>query len=164
MRQISIEKVVINIGCGDDKNKLERAEKLLKKISTQKPVITKTHKRTLFGMSKKRPIGVKLTLRDKQAENFLKDVLEAVENKIKKSQINGNNFSIGIKEYIDIPKMDYDPDIGIIGMDVCVNLKRPGFNISKKRVRQSKIGKKHKITIGECAEWLQKNFKVKILE
>lgn len=164
MKKISIEKITLNIGCGDDKDKLKRAEKLLKKISKQKPLITNTHKRTLFGMAKKRPIGVKLTLRGETAQDFLKDVLEAIEHKIKKSQINGNNFSIGIKEYIDIPKMDYDPDIGIIGMDVCITLKRPGFKITKKRIGQSKIGRKHKISIEDCAEWLKKNFKVEIIE
>jgi len=164
MRKIILDKVTLNIGCGSDKDKLQRAEKLLQKISKNKPIITKTRKRTLFGMAKKRPIGVKLTLRDKEATEFLKNVFIALDNKIKKSQINGDNFSLGVKEYIDLPNMNYDPDIGILGMDVCVNIKRPGFRVEKRRIKQSKIGKRHKISIDDCIEWLNKTFKVEVIE
>jgi len=164
MRKIILDKVTLNMGCGSDKDKLQRAEKLLQKISKNKPVITKTQKRSLFGMPKKKSIGVKLTLRNKEAKEFLKNVFIALDNKIKKSQINGDNFSIGIKEYIDLPNINYDPDIGILGMDVCVNIKRPGFKIQKRRAKQSKIGKKHKISVDDCVEWLNKTFKVQVIE
>ncbi len=164
MREIKIEKVVLNIGCGSDQDKLKRAEKLLKVITGQKPLITRTKRRTTFGMARKRPIGVKVTLRKKKAEEFFKDALIAVGKELRRDQINDGNFSIGIKEYIDLPNVKYDPSIGILGMDVCVALERPGFRVKRRKIKKSKIGKKHLITKEETIEWLMKNFGVKIVE
>lgn len=161
MRRIRIEKVVLNIGCGADKDKLERGKKLLEKLSDQKPVITLTRRRTTFGMAKKRPIGIKVTLVKDKAENFLRDALKAVDKKLKRSQINDGNFSIGIKEYIDLP-VKYDPEIGILGMDISVSLERPGFRVKRRSYRKSKIGKKHLISKEETIHWLEQNFGVEI--
>ncbi len=156
MREIKIEKVTLNIGCGIDKEKLERAKKLLEKLANQKPVITNTVKRSTFGVAKGRPIGVKVTLRAHNAEKFLASVFSSVDNKIKASQVNAGNFSIGVKEYIDLPTATYDPDIGIIGFDVAISLERPGFKVARRRIRKSKIGKKHLISKEETIEWIKK--------
>jgi large subunit ribosomal protein L5 len=164
MREIRIEKVTLNMGCASDKNKLERAQKLLEKITGQKPIITRTIKRTTFGMARKKPIGVKVTLRKERAEKFLKGVLSAVDNELKENQINGDNFSIGIKEYIDLPGTEYDPDVGMMGMDVSVTLERPGFRVKRRKMKRSKVGKKHLISKKETIEWLKKNFGVRISE
>lgn len=163
MREIRIEKVTLNMGCGPDKDKLKRAEKLLNAIAKQKPIITETRRRTTFGMAKKRPIGVKVTLRDEKAEKFLKNVLTAVDKRLEEKQINPSNFSIGIKEYIDLPGVEYDPDVGILGLDVCVTLERPGFRVKKRKLKKSKIGKNNLITKEETIDWLKNNFKVKII-
>lgn len=160
MREIRIEKITLNMGCGDDKDKLNRAKKLLETISGQKVVITRTHKRTTFGMAKGRPIGVKATMRKERAKEFFKQAIEAVEKKLKEKQIGEGVFSIGIKEYIDLP-VKYDPEIGIIGLDVCVTLERPGFRVKRRSIRKSKIGKKHLITKQETIDWLKKQ-RVKI--
>jgi len=162
MREIRIEKVTLNIGCGDNKEKLKKAEKLLQTIAEQKPIITRTRKRTTFGMPRKKAIGVKVTLRKEKAKKFLKNVFTAIDKEMKEKQINNDNFSIGIKEYIDLPNVKYDPDMGIIGLDVCVTLERPGFSI-KRRIRKSRVGKKHLITKEETITWLKKNFGVKIV-
>ncbi len=164
MRRIRIEKVTINMGCGSDRDKLERAQKLLEKLTGRKVVITKTHKRTTFGMARNRPIGVKVTLRGKEAEEFLKKVFTAVENKIKASQFDEfGNFSIGIKEYIDLPGVKYDPEIGILGMDVCVTLERPGYRVKRRKYKKSKVGKNHIITKEEAIEWVKKTFGVDVV-
>jgi len=163
MREIRIEKVTLNIGCGSDQDKLKRAQKLLQNFSGQKPLITRTRRRTTFGMPQKKAIGVKVTLRNDKAVNFLKDALQAVDNELKEKQINDDNFSIGIKEYIDLPKANYDPDIGIIGMDVCVTLERPGYRVKKRKNKKSKIGKKHLITKNEIIEWLKNKFGVNVI-
>ena len=162
MREIRIEKVTLNIGCGDNKEKLKKAEKLLQTIAEQKPIITRTRKRTTFGMPRKKAIGVKVTLRKEKTKNFLKSVFTAVDKEMKEKQINNDNFSIGIKEYIDLPNVKYDPDMGIMGLDVCVTLERPGFRI-KRRMIKSRVGKKHLITKEETITWLKKNFGVKIV-
>jgi large subunit ribosomal protein L5 len=163
MREIRLEKVTINVGAGEAGPKLEMAKKLLEKLSGSKVVVTITHKRTTFGVAKRRPIGVKVTLRGDKAKEFLKSAFKANENRMSPDQFDtGGNFSVGIKEYIDIHGVKYDPEIGILGMDVCVTLTRPGYRISKKKIRPKKIGKAHRITPEEAKEWVQKEFNIKI--
>jgi len=156
MRKISIEKIVLNIGCGGDMEKIEKAKKLLEIITGNKPVITKSKKRSTFGIAKGKPVGVKVTLRGKKAEEFWKKVLEAKDYKIKASQIdNEGNIGIGIAEYIELPGVKYMHDIGILGMDVCVKLKRPGFRIKYRRIQKRKIPKNHRISREDAIKWLE---------
>ncbi|MEE9323187.1 MAG: 50S ribosomal protein L5 [Candidatus Aenigmarchaeota archaeon] len=163
MREIRLEKVTINIGAGEAGPKLEMAKKLLEKLSEGKVVITKTHKRTTFGVAKGKPIGVKVTIRGEKANEFLKNVLKANENRLSPDQFDNNgNFSIGVKEYIDIPGIKYDPEIGIIGMDICVTLERPGFRVKRRKIRPKKIGRKHRITKEEVKEWLKNEYDVEV--
>jgi large subunit ribosomal protein L5 len=122
MREIRIEKITLNMGCGTDKNKLDRAKKLLETLSGQKVLTTLSKKRSTFGVIKGKPIGVKVTLRKENALKFFRGALSAVDNELKESQIDEGNFSIGIKEYIDLPDVQYDPEVGIVGLDVCVTL------------------------------------------
>jgi large subunit ribosomal protein L5 len=163
MREIRIEKVTLNMGCGTDKDKLERGKKLFETISGQKPLVTITRKRTTFGITKGKPIGVKVTMRKEKTKKFLAAALSAIDNELKEEQINDDNFSIGIKEYIDLPDVQYDPEVGILGFDVSVTLERPGFRVKRKKSGRAKISKKHKITKNETIEWLVKNFGVKIV-
>jgi large subunit ribosomal protein L5 len=163
MRQIRIEKVTLNIGCGDDKAKLERAVKLLEYLTGRKPLITKSKRRSTFGVAKGKPIGAVVTLRRKAAEEFLRKALEAVDKKLKLSQFDAEgNFSFGIKEYIDIPGVKYKHEIGMLGMDVAVTLERPGFRIKRRRIQQRKIPRKHKINKEEAVNWLKNNFGVEV--
>ena len=154
MRDIRIAKVVLNIGVGADGN-AEKAKELLETITGRKAVITRTHKRTTFGMARNRPIGAKVTIR-KGAKELVRKLLKAVKNKIKNSSFdNEGNFSFGIEEYILIPGMKYNPDWGILGMDVCVNLERPGFRVKRRKLK-SKIGKSHKISKEEAIAFAEK--------
>jgi len=154
MKQIQLSKLTLNMGAGDSALKLEASMKAIKTIAGKKVVTTKTTKRTTFGMTKNKAIGVKVTVRGKSAEELLKRLLQAREGKIKPSQFDKyGNFSFGIKEYIHIPGIQYDPDIGILGLDVAVTLERPGFRVRKKRMRKGKVGKTHLITKEEAIEW-----------
>ncbi len=161
MRDIHIEKVVLNVGCGT-KMKIDDAKQILENISGKKAIIIKTRKRNTFNVPKNKPIGVKVTIR-KGAQEFLKRMFEAKET-IKTGNFDSSgNFAFGIKEYIDIPGVDYDPKIGMIGFDVCVALERPGYRV-KKKLLSSKVGAKHRITREEAADFVRKNFKVKVEE
>ncbi len=163
MRSIKLEKVTINIGAGEAGPKLEMAKRLLEKLSGTKVVVTVTHKRSTFGVAKKRPIGVKVTLRGERARAFLANALKANENRLKPTQFDSQgNFSLGIKEYIDIPGVKYDPDIEIMGMDVCATLVRPGYRVARRKIRPGRIGKRHRITPEEAGEWARKEFSVTI--
>jgi len=163
MRNIRIEKITLNIGCGEAGDKLEKAKKLLEALTGKKVVITATHERTTFGSPKGRPIGCKITLRGKSAEEFLKKAFDAVDFKLSKGVFDRQgSFSFGVKEHISLSGVKYDPDIGIFGMDVCVSLERPGFRIKRKKISHS-IGKKHLIKPEEAMEWVANNYKVEII-
>ncbi len=162
MQEVRLEKVTLNMGAGEAGPKLEKCKKIMEVISGKKVVITKTKKRTTF-MAKNRPIGVKVTLRGEEAMEMLKKLLAAVENKLKTSQFDeSGNFSFGIKEYIHIPGMRYDPDVGMLGLDVCVTLEKPGYRVKKRRIRPGKIGKNQVIRKEEAVEWVKKNLGVEM--
>lgn len=156
MKEIRIEKVTLNIGCGDNKQTIERAQKLLEKITQSKPVVTKSRKRSTFNIPKGKPLGVKVTLRDDKAKQFLDSVLKAVDNKVAPKQIDQDgNINFGVKEYIDLPNVRYSPEIGMLGMDVAVTLERPGYHVKRRRVKKALIGKKHKINKEDTINWLK---------
>jgi large subunit ribosomal protein L5 len=164
MEEIRIEKVTLNIGCGGDLQKIERAQKLLEKLTGQKPIITKSRRRSTFGIAKGKPVGVKVTLRKEKALNFLSLVLQAV-GKLKTSQFdNEGNLNIGIKEYIDLPGVKYLPEIGMLGFDVAVTLERPGFRIKRRKIKKKKIPSKVKIKKEEAIKWFKEKFGVSIVE
>ena len=165
MRQIRIEKVTLNIGCGDDAQKIEKAKKLLQQLTDKSPVITKSKTRSTFKVAKGKPLGTMVTLRNQDASEFLKRALESIENKVSESQFDKDgNFSFGVKEYIDIPGVRYSHDIGMMGLDVAVTLERPGFHVKKRRVKKAKIGRTHKLNKEEAIQWLKGAFKVDVIE
>lgn len=156
MREILLEKVVINIGVGESGERLQRAEKMLSALVSQKPATT-IAKKTIknFGIRKKEKIGLKVTLRGEKAMEFLKKALKVKEMKLSRRSINAGNFSFGIAEHIDLPGVEYDPDIGVFGMDVCVVLKRRGYRVAERRIRNSKVGSSHRITKEDTIRWLE---------
>ncbi len=163
MREIRIEKVTVNIGIGEPGERVDRAKTLLEELTGRTAIKTKTKRRTTFGVAKGREIGVKVTLRGKEAEDFLRRVFEAKDKKISRSIFDKHgNFSIGIHEHIDIPGARYDPKIGIFGMDVCVTLERPGYRV-KRRKLSKKIGKAHLITKEEAINFIKEKFGVEIV-
>ncbi len=160
MRDLRIEKITLNIGCGT-KTSLDHAVKILSMISQRNVVKTRTKKRTTFNVPKDKEIGCKVTIRDK-CDEFLKRMLEARENKLAAGNFdNVGNFAFGIREYIDVPGSEYDPKIGVMGFDVCVTLERPGYRVKRKRLSK-KLGRKHVITKDEAIEFAKDKFGVKI--
>ncbi len=165
MKEILIEKVTLNIGAGEGGQKLENAKTLLERISGKKAIRTLSKTRNpIFHIKKGDPIGVKVTIRGEPALDILEKSLKASENKISKKSIDKlGNFSFGVKEYIDYPGIKYDPSIGIIGFDVCVTLKRRGARVVKRRLKKTKIGKKHKITKDESITFIKGKFGIEIV-
>ena len=162
MRDIRIEKITLNIGCGT-KTPIETARTVLNNVSGGKVVITKTRKRSTFNVPKNKAIGCKITLR-KNTESFLKRLLEAKENRLRAGNFDSTgNFSFGIREYIDVPNMEYDPKIGVLGFDVCVTLERPGYRVKRKRLPR-RLGKGHVIKKEEAIEFAAQKFGIKIEE
>ncbi len=148
MKTVSVAQVTLNMGAGKNEELLKKGLVLLEKISTPiKPVKTITTKRIAgWGLRPGLAIGCKVTIR-KNAELLLKRLLTAKGNIIcAKNFDRQGNFSFGIPEYIDIPGLAYDPDLKILGLDVAVTLKRPGFRITQRKVRPTTMGKKQHIS------------------
>ncbi len=160
MRKVKIEKLVLS--CGGVADVLEKEVKLLKLISGKKPVKTQAKKRIpSLGVRPKLEVGCKVTIR-KNFEDLLKRLLDAVDNKLKKKQFEENHFSFGIEEYIEIPGMEYQRDIGIIGLNVSVAFSRAGARVARKKIKQGKQGKKQRISKEEIIKFMQENYKVEV--
>lgn len=166
MRDIRVEKLTVNIGVGEGGKKLENALKLIEKMTGRKGVITNARVRNpTFKIKKGDPIGAKVTLRKGAAVEFLKKAFQAVDNKIKGSSFDVyGNFAFGIHEYIDFPGVKYDPEIGIIGFDVCVTLCRKGLRVAKRRVARRALDKKQRVTREEAIAFVQNNFNVSVVD
>lgn len=163
MREIEIEKVVLSIGAVGDE--LEKATKLLKIISGREVIKTKSKKRIPdFGIRPGLEIGCKVTLRGKKAEEMLKKLLSTIGNKLKDKQINDEDFSFGIEEYIEIPGMEYQRDIGMKGLNITVVFKRKGKRVELKKIKRGKIPRRQRVTKKEIMEFLNKNFNIEIME
>jgi len=166
-REIKIEKVTINIGAGKDQKILENAVKLIEYMTGGiTPVKTKASKRIpAWGLRPGLPIGCKLTMRGPEKVELLKKVLKAKVGKIKKSNFDQEgNLSLGVHEYIDVPDIKYNPDIALIGFQICVTFKRNGYRIKNRRIMKKKVPSCHKITQDEAIEFMKKEFNITVEE
>ena len=166
MKTIKIEKVTLNIGAGKDQSRLEKGLVLLNAITNETPIKTITNKRIQeWGLRPGLPIGCKLTLRKDKATKLLPRLFDAVDNKLKMKQFDNNgNLAFGIHEYIEIPGVKYDPKIGIMGLEVCVTLERPGYRIKRRRLMNRKIPTRHRISKEEAIKFMTANFNIKLEE
>ena len=124
-----LEKIVVNIGVGDgahDDKFVEAAQKELGLITGQQPVITRAKKSIAgFKIREGHTIGTKVTLRGDNMylflEKLVKIVLPAVRDfrGISKTAFDGKgNYTLGIKEQIIFPEIDYDQVLKLRGMDI----------------------------------------------
>jgi len=160
-----IEKVVVNFSVGKSGEPLEKASKVLKELTNQKPVKRKA-KKTIrdFGVRQGEPIACVVTLRKQKAIDFLKKVLPVVDNKISRSSFDRQgNFAFGIKEHIEIAGVKYDPDVGIFGMDVCVSMSRPGYRVKNRRKGKAPLGSKHVLTPEEAVVFVKQTLGVEVV-
>ena len=166
MKEIRIEKITLNVGVGEAGDKLEKASLLLEKLTGVKPTLTKSEKRIpSWGVRPGLTIGTKLTIRGKKSEELLKDLLASKENKLSEKNFdNQGNFSFGVPEYIEIPGIEYIPEVGIIGLEVAVTLKRPGFRIKNRKYQKRKVPARHRITKEEAIDITKQNYNIRLIE
>jgi large subunit ribosomal protein L5 len=156
MRKIKIEKIVLSVG-GTAEN-LEKGVKLLKLLTGGKPSRMKSRKRIpTLGVRPGLEIGAVVTIR-KDLDNFLKKLLAAGDNKLRKKQISKNNFSFGIKEYLEIPGMEYQRDIGVMGLDVTVVFKRSGRRVKLRKIKKGKVSSRQIISPEEIIKFMEEKF------
>ena len=126
-----LEKIVLNMGVGDgiqDKKKVQKAEEELTLIAGQKAVITRAKKSVAsFKLRQGMPIGVKVTLRGNRMYEFLDRLVTVALPRVRDFRgvshrsFDGNgNYSLGLKEQIVFPEIDYDTVDEIRGLDVVI--------------------------------------------
>ncbi len=161
MRKIKIEKIVLSVGGTGEE--LEKGFKLLKLLTGRTPAKMKSRKRIpALGVRPKLEVGAVVTIR-KNPEEILRKMLSTLDNVLKKSQVSENNFSFGIKEYIEIPGIEYQRDIGIKGLDVTVVFQRVGKRVQLKKIKRGKIPKRQVVTREEIIKFMEENFKTKFI-
>ena len=88
-------------------------------------------------------------------------MLGAIENVLKEKQISENNFSFGIKEYLEIPGVGYQRDIGIMGLDITVVFKRTGRRVKLRKIKKGRVPKRQIITKEEIIKFMEENFQTR---
>lgn len=166
MRDVHVDKVVVNIGVGEAGERLVKAEKVLEMVTGQKPVetISKTVNRDL-GIRHGMPLGCKVTLRGEAADKFLRQALSIREMRVPEYSFDKEgNMSFGISDYTDFEGMKYDPEIGIFGMDISVVLRRPGNRISQRALLRRKVPKSHRVDRDEAIQYMKDTFDVQVIQ
>ena len=125
----SLEKIVINVGVGEgskDEKFINAAVKDLELITGQKPVVTKAHKSIAgFKIREGQSIGVKVTLRGENMYYFLEKLIRVGLPRVRDFRgvsahsFDGHgNYTIGIKEQLIFPEIEYDEVVKVRGMDI----------------------------------------------
>ncbi len=162
MREIIISKVTVNMGVGEPGEGLNSAKSLMEALSGATAIETRAKDRNpTFKLRKGLPIGVKTTLRGKKATEFLTKALASKKKYLKESNFDKfGNFSFGVKEYIDFPGAKYNPNMAMIGFDVCVTLSRRGERVKRRNLKTTRLGKKHLLTKEDGIEFAKSKFGV----
>ena len=160
-----IEKVTINIGVGEAGERLKKAETVLKNITNHKPIETLSRTTNKdWGLRKRMPIGCKVTLRGKDADEFLKEALTTRENKMADYSFDDEgNLSFGIPDHTLFKSQKYDPNIGIFGMDICITIGKTGYRIKHRRIDRRKIPHRHQVTRNETVKFITETFNAEVV-
>lgn len=126
-----IEKIVVNMGVGDavgNSKALDSAVEELALITGQKPLVTRAKKSIAgFKLREGMPIGAKVTLRGERMYDFLDKLISVSLPRVRdfrgvsKNAFDGRgNYTLGIKEQLIFPEIDYDKVNKVRGMDVVI--------------------------------------------
>ena len=125
-----LDKVIVNVGCGDAKDNAKIMDAILSDLATitgQKAVVCKAKKSVAnFKLREGMPIGAKVTLRGERMYEFVDRLFNVALPRVRDFRgINGNafdgrgNYAFGIKEQMIFPEIDFDKIDAVRGMDIC---------------------------------------------
>jgi large subunit ribosomal protein L5 len=164
MREPRVEKVVVHMGVGEGGRELADAEEIIEEITGQQSVRTTADRAVgAFDIREGDPIGAKVTLRGERADAFLATALDLAD--LSRSQFDETgNVSFGIEEHTSFPDQEYDPNVGIYGLDVTVNLVRPGYRVAKRNRASRTIPSRHRLTPEDAVAYLEATYDVEVTE
>ncbi len=132
MKVPKVEKIIVHMGVGEAKDNpklLDSAMEDMKKITGQQPVIRRARKSVAgFQIKEGMPIGCKVTLRREKMYHFLDKLINVSLPRVRdfkgvspKSFDGRGNYSLGVKEQLIFPEIEYDDVEKIQGMDIIIN-------------------------------------------
>ncbi|ERH00473.1 MAG: ribosomal protein L5 [Halonotius sp. J07HN6] len=162
MREPQIEKVVVHMAVGEGGRELQNAQEILEEITGEDSVQTLAERTVQeFDIRQGDPIGAKTTLRGEDAAAFLETALPLTDLSVSQFDDSGN-VSFGVTEHTEFPGQEYDPQIGIFGLDVTVTIVRPGYRVSKRDQETRSIPSDHRMTPEDAAAFLEAEFDVEV--
>ncbi len=164
MREVRLEKLVVNIGIGDNEDMYANAKALLEKLTGRPAVATKAKRREPeLKIRKGQVIGAMVTLRGDEAYALLKRALDANNNAISEGAIANNSLNFGISEYIYFSGVKYDPKIGMLGMNINAAFGRKGKRVELRKRKASRVAVEHRnISQEELKGYIEKKFGAKV--
>ncbi|MGD0257134.1 MAG: 50S ribosomal protein L5 [Thermoplasmata archaeon] len=165
-KAVRVIKVVVNSGVGESGEARTKAERVLQMLTRQKPIATRAHSTNRdFGIREGQEIGAKVTLRGSAAVEFLQRAFEARDRQLDGDSIDrSGNFSFGVADYTDFSGMKYDPQIGIQGMDVSVEVGRAGYRVRNRRLQSRPLPRELRSSRDETRALLTSTFGVTLLD
>ena len=124
-----LDKVIVNVGCGEAKDNQKMIEAILgdiAQVTGQKPIVCKAKKSVAnFKLREGMPVGVKVTLRGERMYEFADKLVSIVLPRVRdfrgvsnKAFDGRGNYSLGVREQLIFPEIDYDKIDAVRGMDI----------------------------------------------